>query len=592
MIDRTHIQSFYACKKITPSEKDIKSLISDINYKFIPLINFLKNGHGITDTKNLKNSITNMIQYFFEDYSKSKYIDSRLYELQEINYILKNPSVIDTLYNRVKDQPNTHTVYNANSARSQKLVLVSALDEISQIEGFAKEHEITENTKLENIVFTGDNRKEKKHFIKMTIDILKSNSIKNKVLVFLEYQKEQCIEFIRKNQISSLNAIHTHLASCGLLEDDINAYTNNCKKFGLSELDVFSSENSSFNSKQLFSEDTLSSLSVEDLCFYNAFWCNRYAKACSHFTSAFCTINSLDLWQEILEGKKHFNISNEALTASLQKSWLINKLINDTFSMYQNQLSNAEIKQGNTVEYSFTKDYTSYYTQLHNYINKDYCDYFSNYLPGNNDFMDDVVFLAPFANLEGFAYRKKDTTLEPLIKDMLNNNHYCKNWGIIRNEIIDGKCIDSIDENKSKVLLGFDIKGFNTRFCFHYKKNNLMDLIKLCNANCMIPEYQGYEDFIINNEVIPSNIIMPVAKQQRIAIMQNVKKDGPYKKLWEHLYFLMNGKLPKHFTETVQKSKKETITTRLPICYTDLRTGKRFVKQNEEFIEVGDSNVR
>ena len=85
---------------------------------------------------------------------------------------------------------------------------------------------------------------------------------------------------------------------------------------------------------------------------------------------------------------------------------------------------------------------------------------------------------------------------------------------------------------------------------------------------------------------------MPISKEQRKAIMENVKKDGPNKKLWEHHYFLMNGKLPKHFTETVQKNKKETITTRKPIYYTDLRTGKRFIKEKDQFIEVDDSNVR
>ena len=191
------------------------------------------------------------------------------------------------------------------------------------------------------------------------------------------------------------------------------------------------------------------------------------------------------------------------------------------------------------------------------------------------------------------TYRKKQFIIEPLIKTILDDSH-CKNWGIIRNEYKtnDGSYYDSIDANRSMVLLAFDIEGFNMPFRFHVPKDALTDIVYLSTHSYLVPEYQGAEDFIIGNDFIPSNFIMPISKLNKNIILENAKNENiNYKNFWEHLQFLANGTFPKHLTQPV-KSKNQIKNMRLPIIYTDLKTGKQYMKKNNQFIEVDDSYAR
>lgn len=239
-------------------------------------------------------------------------------------------------------------------------------------------------------------------------------------------------------------------------------------------------------------------------------------------------------------------------------------------------------------------DYTSYFRQLNSILGHEYNNYFSKELPWcKNSLISDVSLISPFSNLELMTYRKKQFIIEPIIKTILDDSH-CKNWGIIRTEYKqrDGSLYDSIDANRSMVLVAFDIEGFNMPFRFHVSKDSLTDIVCLSTNDYLVPEYQGADDFTIGNDVIPSNIIMPIPKRNKSIIMENAKKeDGNNKNFWEHLYFLTNGTFPKHLTQPIT-AKNQVRYTRLPITYTNLNTGKRYVKNNNQFIEVDDSYAR
>ena len=229
---------------------------------------------------------------------------------------------------------------------------------------------------------------------------------------------------------------------------------------------------------------------------------------------------------------------------------------------------------------------------MNSVIGPEYTNFFAKSLAWcKNDLMSDVSLVSPFANLELMTYRKKQFIIQPLIKIILDDSH-CKNWGIIRNEYKNnnGYFYDSINANRSMVLVAFDIEGFNMPFRFHVPKDALTDIVCLSTGDYLLPEYQGADDFIINNEVIPTNIIMPIPKRNKNIIMENAKKDDN-KNFWEHLYFLANGTFPKHLTQPV-KSKNKVNNMRLPITYTNLITGKRYIKNNNKFIEVDDSYAR
>ena len=592
MAKNSYIQKFNSYKKYQPSAKEIQVLKSDIN-RFVPVVNFFVRENKTIDPIDLQNAVTYLVQTVLDKIAESKYIDSRLYEFYAIEEILKEPHIIDKEYPNIKDIPNTHSMYTANHIRSQKLVLVNALDEVKKLEEFAHEYEITPDTKLENVVIKCEHPEVIINAIKLAKKILKQTNIKDKLLIMLETQKRQGEEFIRQNQIHSIKSLYEFFDTFGFNKEYMLAYNRTKDNYSFGELDyAFANDGSdgAISFTDSFSEDFLQTLSNQDLCFLNAFWCNRFAKECSRMNSAFCAINSLDLWEDIIKGQTEFSVPDEALVSVLRKSNFLTALMRDTFNIHQGNIYAAELKEGTKACEPLTKSYTDYYTKIHNTIQKDYKDFYSDTLV-SNDFIDDVAFASSFVNLEMYAYQKKNTTLEPLIKNMLDHNH-CKNWGIIRNEFINGGYVDSIKTEKPMILLSFDIEGFNMPFRFHVPKDTVMDLAKLSNGNLLIPEYQGYQDFIINNDVVPSNIVMPIQKHHKKIIMDNANSDGPNKNFWEHIYFLMNGKFPKHLTETVQKSKKQVITTRLPIHYTDLKTGKRYIKNKNQYIEVDNSNVR
>lgn len=583
MLQKAHIQKFHTCKKYMPSNRDMNKLKLTIDL-CVPIVNYFINNYNIHDVESLKQSISYFIQLVYDDFSESQYIDSSLYELQATKSILKNPALIDKILPNVKDTANNHFLHNANLARSQKLVIINAIDEISKLEAFAEKYDITANTNLSTILVRSDDSEKIRSLLKLCINILKQNNLHDKIVVFLQKQKTNLEDFIKNNQITSLKSLYDFFSSLGFLSRYLDIYNTNSAKFGFADLDYhMSSTDSAIGFNESFSEDFLKTLPLQDLCFLNAFWCNRFAKECSHLSSAFVAINSLDLWQDILDGHTEFSLSENELIAVLQKSNFLTTLIRDTCIMHQNKVVNAELKNKSI---KLTEDYADYYHQLHNFINKDYVQFFSNNLI-ENDFFNDLSFCTPFIDLSMNAYNKKQTTLEPLIKNALDNPVF-KNWGIIRNELVNGNYVDSISSNMPMCLLYFDLEGYNMPFCFHISKDSLTDLVRLSNENYLIPEYQGGEDFIVNNEHIPTNIIMPVPKHHKKIIMDNAKLENLNQNLWEHFYFLMNGKFPKHLTENISKKPKQPMLSRMPIIYTNLKTGKRYVRNNNQFIEVNN----
>ena len=593
MLDKEDIQSFKNYTKYIPSSKEIINLRDDI-FSILPILKYFINKKNITNPEELKTCISNFADAVFDDFSSTSYIDSRLYEIQTIESILKNPDIITKIYPSIKDSPNNHIIYNSNSLRSQRLVLINALDELSILENFSKKYGITATTNPNNVVIYGQDALKLKELTKLAINIAKQKSMPQKISTILEKQLNECTNFTKEQLIDSLTAIRNFLYGTGILGNYISFYEITSKKFGFSDLD-YEFTTSSCNKDSLgllesFSKEFLQSLSLDNLCYLHTFWCNRFAKECNSFQFAFSAIDSIDLWQDIIDDNTNFNLPDDILCAALQKNLFMSKLLTKTFNIHQENISLQEIK-GKDPSASLTKDYSNYFCQLDNYIGKDYKAFFSNYLQGRNNLLADISFANYFSNLKMFAYQKKKTTIFPMIKSLLIKPSL-KNWGLIRNEMIDGKSFDSLALNKNNVLVAFDVPGFNMPFRFHVNKDNLKDLAIQSTSNGLLPEYQGADDFIVNNEIVPTNIIMPIPKRHKKIITEAISSDNSNPHLWAHFRSLINGKLPEHFIKITKNNKNQVLSSRLPICYTNIQTGKRYQKIDNKFTELEDGNVR
>ena len=594
MLDKTIVQRFNGAKNFIPPAYSISNLREGINF-YIPIIQSFIKKYEITDTAELKDTLEIFVDGIFDTCSKYSYVDSSIYELQAINSILRDIGFITQNYPLLKDKPNTHTVYTSNLERSKKLALINAIDEVSIIEATAEKIGFTPGMNPKDVDIEGVSPEDAKLFLSLASKILSKKTINDKIIEMLKNQKKGCEDRIKESQISFLEALHRYFRDFGLLESYLAKYQNECISSGTSSLKYdFSTlqfDKDSVGLDDAFCEDYLKSLDAEELCFLSAFWCNRFAKEATRMDKAFSAINSLDLWQDIIDGKTQFSPSESSLVSALQKYTFLSDLLGESFLLHQKYVFTKEVEQGSNFSDSLSRDYTSFYRQVNKQIGEAYASHFSKELHSDNNFLMDSIFSAPFTNLRTFAYYKKDTTLVPIVKGLLANPHL-KNWGIIRNEFLDnGVFVDSVAQGP-KVLLGFDVEGFNRPFRFHMKKDDLMDILKCQGNGYTFPEYQGSQDFIVNNRLLKSSIIMPIPKRHRPIIREGTK-NGPNKDLWEHLYFLTNGKFPPHLMqETPSTSNGKPILSRQPVIYTDLRTGKRYTKKQNNYVEVGEDNVR
>lgn len=594
MLDKTIVQRFNSAKNFIPPAYSISNLREGLNF-YIPIIQAFIKKYEITDTAELKDTLEIFVDEIFDTCSKYSYVDSSIYELQAINSILRDIGFITQNYPLLKDKPNTHTVYTSNLERSKKLALINAIDEVSIIEATAEKIGFTPGMNPKDIDIEGVSPEDAKLFLSLASKILSKKTINDKIIEMLKNQKKGCEDRIKESQISFLEALHRYFRGFGLLESYLAKYQNECISSRTSSLKYdFSTlqfDKDSVGLDDAFCEDYLKSLNAEELCFLSAFWCNRFAKEATRMDKAFSAINSLDLWQDIIDGKTQFSPSESSLVSALQKYTFLSDLLGESFLLHQKYVFTKEVEQGSNFSDSLSRDYTSFYRQVNKQIGEAYASYFSKELHSDNNFLMDSIFSAPFTNLRTFAYYKKDTTLVPIVKGLLANPHL-KNWGIIRNEFLDnGVFVDSVAQGP-KVLLGFDVEGFNRPFRFHMKKDDLMDILKCQGNGYTFPEYQGSQDFIVNNRLLKSSIIMPIPKRHRPIIREGTK-NGPNKDLWEHLYFLTNGKFPPHLMqETPSTSNGKPILSRQPVIYTDLRTGKRYTKKQNNYVEVGEDNVR
>lgn len=594
MLDKTIVQRFNSAKNFIPPAYSISNLREGLNF-YIPIIQAFIKKYEITDTAELKDTLEIFVDEIFDTCSKYSYVDSSIYELQAINSILRDIGFITQNYPLLKDKPNTHTVYTSNLERSKKLALINAIDEVSIIEATAEKIGFTPGMNPKDVDIEGVSPEDAKLFLSLASKILSKKTINDKIIEMLKNQKKGCEDRIKESQISFLEALHRYFRGFGLLESYLAKYQNECISSGTSSLKYdFSTlqfDKDSVGLDDAFCEDYLKSLDAEELCFLSAFWCNRFAKEATRMDKAFSAINSLDLWQDIIAGKAQFSPSESSLVSALQKYTFLSDLLGESFLLHQKYVFTKEVEQGSNFSDSLSRDYTSFYRQVNKQIGEAYASHFSKELHSDNNFLMDSIFSAPFTNLRTFAYYKKDTTLVPIVKGLLANPHL-KNWGIIRNEFLDnGVFVDSVAQG-SKVLLGFDVEGFNRPFRFHMKKDDLMDILKCHGNGYTFPEYQGSQDFIVNNRLLKSSIIMPIPKRHRPIIREGTK-NGPNKDLWEHLYYLTNGKFPPHLMqETASASNGKPILSRQPIIYTDLRTGKRYTKKQNNYVEVGEDNVR
>ncbi len=555
--------------KYKPDAYAISNVKRTVSTTCKTLCDFLKRAYSINNGEELKQKVIEFMHIATEEFVSRGQSDSLLYQLQAINSIIKNPNLINQLSKSIEeniDKPSQNQLYTSNLLRSQQLVLTEAFKFFYELDKYMEDKPKAIQNYYSNVV-------NKKGKTDMIVSILKQ-------------MKSELEHTIKEGLTADMNFLYHFFDMLGLLKEYMSSYNKCSQKFGFQDLDYkLSSDNpDEISLEAVFSKDFLKTLSVQDLAFFYVFWTNRLAKICNSLGSAFLCIDSLNLWDDFSNGYTDYDISDDELIAVLKKNNYLRQLFCNSYNTMSESTTVAK-----SVEERADKDYTNYYTKLYHFIDKDYRSFFFDSLV-NNDFYKDVCFSKFFTNLEMLAYSRKFSTLEPLIKSFLDNPSICKNWGLVRYNYIDKKYVDSLASTNPMLLLSFDIEGFNMPLRFHISKDSLIDLCKQYNSNCIIPEYQGSEDFFVDGDYIPTQILMPILKNHRPIIRDHISS-GENTNFWEHLQFLMNGKFPPHLTKKVN-TKNKVVQERNPRTYVSLITGEEFVEDKNGFRRIDDNGSR
>ena len=133
-------------------------------------------------------------------------------------------------------------------------------------------------------------------------------------------------------------------------------------------------------------------------------------------------------------------------------------------------------------------------------------------------------------NYKKFFYKIKDFSLSSLIYTVLTKQkNKVINWGYV--------CVDD-NEDKEKILLGFDVPQLNMTLFSHIKKKYLMEAVKNITGNYVIPVYEGAKDFCE---------LKKGGRVTRKFLLKSDKTVNTRNTFVKHLKWLQNSKLKPDF---------------------------------------------
>lgn len=296
-------------------------------------------------------------------------------------------------------------------------------------------------------------------------------------------------------------------------------------------------------------------------------------------------IDTLDLWEEAKnEGK--IELGNEELNALKNK---INCLDNISSRLFEEIINQENAKRDNSNKEQGYKeiDVTGKIARIDRHSGKEYKLIFDERLENSKNSLErDLAIYKSIANIRDNVYLIRECSFSTLLYSLIQQKS-SKNFGVIKNEYIDGKYVNKL--NSKYVLIGIDYEGFNMPIKFHVNKANLIDTLKSFFGNSIIQEYEGGEDFIVGKELIATNLLMPIPKRHKKVINELYKQSKGKKneKFVSHIRFLKEpgmGKYPKHLME--QKVTPKWVRYVLkPKNYIELQTGDEFIlDENNNFI--------
>lgn len=408
---------------------------------------------------------------------------------------------------------------------------------------------------------------------------------------FLQAQSKLMYTDLKSNFVESILRVTEKMDEFGLLEQYTQKHLAYMRRIGLSGLayEYDTDEAGSTSVKSFFTKKNVEKLDIYQLGMLNAFLINRYTKELQKLNKTFFIVSELGLWSQIKSatpapnGRISIDIDEKELEALYRKMNFLEVALGDLMEECQADRESGE-EHNITTENGTVRTFVK--MQVSDRIDDMECDigdlyreYFGRILPeSSNYFGRDFDNYRVLQNAIMNTYRIKDYNMITALFNAYQVKCLSKNWGFIPE---DRSVVDS-----SKILLGFDIEGFNMPIKLHIDKSLVLDFLRANQGDTKIPIYEGDSDYTVLGQRLGTQILMPLFMKQKKALKMYEETVQDYNRpLIEHTKFLKDsGKYPDHLkVDKVEKKGKNTriIRVRPPRKFIDLETGEQFIEEKD-----------
>lgn len=367
---------------------------------------------------------------------------------------------------------------------------------------------------------------------------------------YIIYNAKKCEVELRKIYIEILTLAGKFLNEFDFLKEDLEIYNNNMRKLSMQGLNYClkkeeKTEKDDIALEEIFEEEQLEKLDLEELALLNVFWQNRFVKRIQDISDVMFVMRTLS------NDEKDIKLTDKNVPNVMYK-----KLICDNVFLKISR----NLKKGE--EFKRVKS-----SEADREFIKQYEEYFDMQIPEcDNDFVQDMNVTNIYGNIQFNAYNAKMNIVQFFIQDFLNNKSKVTNWGIIP---------DKREANKNYVIIGIDYPGFNLPLKMHVLKSGVLDCIKYLQGDTILPIYNGGRDMRYIGKNIKTSILMPLTQKKEKYIIDKVAKLNPV----DLKYLLI-----KHLGNFVTIKNKKT-SKLYPEKYIDLETGKTGFKVGRKFVQ-------
>lgn len=479
-----------------------------------------------------------------------------------------NPVLLEQVYNDVKDIDLEEIDFDKESAKLEQGVRKCAEFQMELMLSELRE-KVKMSRAIKNTLAKDDFEFEKKLMNKKSINAENKLDIKEDKKIDIEneldlikdivpYGHNEIEKKLIKCEKNSLKIAGKFLEKYGFLEEEIQQQNEDYKRLDLKNM-CYKYETEKIDEdiglKNIFTDEYIDTLSLEQLTVLNAFWQNRVSKCASEIKKGIFIMDSLNLWDNIEDKNNIDQISDEVLFGIVLKLKLLDNI--------------AEKARKNITEYDESENYRyaryDYKKNITSDFKGNYKFEFDNILPDiENDFLKDIDCCQSIRNNIKLIYETKETMIRELLLQ-INHNSKITNWGYIPEDKIN-------DDNF--ILIGIDYPGFNLPLKLHMRKKNIIQFFDETKSDAIIPIYEGEKDMMYKGRRLTTKIYMPLTEQRESEIIAKNKTINTVDLKYNYI---------RHLGNLINKKSKK-ISKMYTHEYIDLNTMQRGIKLNGKFI--------